>query len=157
MNEAEYIACEANFSKHLKELRCAREVRKEATRSTRPARQSLSPSERARIKAKTAGLCHICGGPINGSAWNADHVRAHSAGGTHRADNYLPAHPLCNKYRWDYSAEEFQLILKLGVWMRTKIELRKAFVGEAAAAFLAHERTRLDRQRKKGLARRRHS
>jgi len=148
MNEAEYTASEANFSDHLRQLRRDREVRKEATLSTRPARQSLSPSERDHILAKTAGHCHICGELISGSAWNADHVVAHSAGGTHNADNYLPAHPLCNNYRWDYSAEEFQLILKLGVWMRTKIELRKASVREAAAAFLAHERARQARRKK---------
>lgn len=32
------------------------------------------------------------------------------------ADNFLPAHSTCNNYRWDYLAEEFELILKLGVW-----------------------------------------
>jgi len=150
MNEAEYTASEASFSTHLRQLRRTRKVRKEAARSTRPARQSLSPSERTHILAKTAGRCHICGGLISESAWNADHVLAHSAGGTHNVDNYLPAHALCNNYRWDYSAEEFQLILKLGVWTRTQIEHRKAFGRETAAAFLAHERTRRARQRKKG-------
>jgi hypothetical protein len=43
-------------------------------------------------------------------------------GGAHSVDNFLPAHALCNNYRWDYSAEEFQYILKLGVWIRTQIE-----------------------------------
>jgi hypothetical protein len=150
MNEAEYTASEANFSTHLGKLRCDREKHKEATRSNRPARQSLSPSERDHILAKTAKHCHICGELISGSAWNADHVVAHSAGGTHNVDNYLPAHPLCNNYRWDYSAVEFQLILKLGVWTRTQIERRTAFGREAAAAFLSHERTRLARRKKKG-------
>jgi 5-methylcytosine-specific restriction endonuclease McrA len=150
MNEAEYTASQASFSTHLRRLRRAREVCKAATRSTRPARQSLSHSERARILAKTDGRCHICGGPISESAWNADHVLAHSAGGTHNADNYLPAHALCSNYRWDYSAEEFQLILKLGVWTRTQIENRKIFMREAVAAFLAYERSRRARRRKKG-------
>ena len=27
--------------------------------------------------------------------------------------NYLAAHAICNNYRWNYGAEEFQLILKL--------------------------------------------
>ena len=36
----------------------------------------------------------------------ADHVLAHSAGGGNRLeDNYLPAHALCNNYRWDYLSE----------------------------------------------------
>src|SRR3712207_8439206 len=47
---------------------------------------------------------------------------AHSSGGAHSADNYLPAHTLCNNYRWDYSPEEFQLVLKIGVWARTRSE-----------------------------------
>ena len=146
MNEAEYTASETSFSSHLRQLRLDRRERKEATRSTRPARQILSASERAHILAKTAGRCHICGGVISESSWHADHVLAHSASGAHSADNYLPAHALCNNYRWDYSAEEFQLILKLGVWTRTQIERRTAFGRDAAAAFLAHERTRRARR-----------
>jgi 5-methylcytosine-specific restriction endonuclease McrA len=150
MTEAEYSASEASFSTHLRRLRHDREERKEASRSNRPARQLLRPSERAHILAKTAGRCHICGGIISDSAWHADHVLAHSAGGTHDANNYLPAHALCNKYRWDYSAEEFQLILKLGVWTRTQIERRTALGRQAAAAFLAHEHTRQARRKEKG-------
>ena len=146
MNEAEYTASEASFSTHLRELRLDRRERKAATRSARPARRILSASERAHILAKTAGRCHICGGLITEFSWHADHVLAHSAGGAHSADNYLPAHALCNNYRWDYSAEEFQLILKLGVWTRTQIERRTVFGRDAAAAFLAHERTRQARR-----------
>lgn len=47
---------------------------------------------------------------------------AHSGVVAHRLDNYLPAHTLCNNYRWNYGCEEFQLILKLGVWPRAQIE-----------------------------------
>jgi 5-methylcytosine-specific restriction endonuclease McrA len=146
MNEPEYTASEVSFATHLRQLRLDRRQRKEANHSSRLLRQSLSASERAHILAKTAGRCHICGGLISESAWQADHVLAHSAGGAHSADNYLPAHALCNHYRWDYSAEEFQHILKLGVWMRTQIERRTACGRAAAAAFLAHERTRQARR-----------
>ena len=146
MNETEYTASESNFSGHLRQLRLNRRQHKEATRSSRLVRQPLSASERAHILAKTAGRCHICGGLINESAWHADHVLAHSAGGAHSTDNYLPAHALCNNYRWDYSAEEFQHILKLGVWARTQIERRTTLGREAAAAFLSHERTRQARR-----------
>jgi len=83
---------------------------------------------------------------ISGSTWHADHVLAHSTGAAHRADNYLPAHALCNNYRWDYSAEEFQHILKLGVWTRTQIERRTRFGRDATAAFLAYDRTRQARR-----------
>jgi len=58
---------------------------------------------------KTSGRCHICGGSIDGK-WQADHVFSHSVGGAHTANNYLPAHALCNNYRWDHSADEFQAI-----------------------------------------------
>jgi hypothetical protein len=33
----------------------------------------------------------------------------------------LPAHSTCNNYRWDYLPEEFQYILKLGVWASTQM------------------------------------
>lgn len=100
-------------------LRRLREARKAANRRPRPRR--LTAAERSLILAKTGGKCHVCGGNIVGS-WNADHVLAHSAGGVDSADNFLPAHSTCNNYRWDYLAEEFELILKLGVWARTQVE-----------------------------------
>src|SRR5580704_9266845 len=100
-----------------------RSKRREGKRnSVRQRRTSLTVAERRHVLAKTAGLCHICGGIIEGKAWQADHVMAHSAGGLHGVDNYLPAHSLCNNYRWDYLPEEFRTILKLGVWARTQIE-----------------------------------
>jgi 5-methylcytosine-specific restriction endonuclease McrA len=104
-----------------------------------------SAAERSAILTKTGGRCHICGGTIQG-VWQADHVFPHSGGGGHAADNYLPAHALCNNYRWDYTSEEFQHILKLGVWLRTQIERRTAFGRAAAAAFLAYEHIRQGRR-----------
>jgi hypothetical protein len=41
--------------------------------------------------------------------WQADHVLAHGRGGEASCENYLPAHKLCNTYRWDYLPEEFQM------------------------------------------------
>jgi hypothetical protein len=61
------------------------------------------------------------GGPV-GEIWQADHVLSHSGGGASTEENYLPAHILCNNYRWHYTAEELQQILKLGVWTRTQIQ-----------------------------------
>ena len=43
-------------------------------------------------------------------------------------DNYLPAHATCNNYRWDYTAAEFQEILKL------VFGLARAWKGEPASA-----------------------
>jgi hypothetical protein len=82
------------------------------------------------------------------ATWNADHVLAHSSGGPHSLDNYLPAHMLCNQYRWDYSPDEFQQILKIGVWTRTQIE-RKTTVGKLVArCYLSHEAARAKRRKK---------
>ena len=129
----------------LQELRLSRRHRKAALRATVEPRQSLSAVERNEVFAKTAGRCHICGGAIDGE-WQADHVFSHSAGGAHAADNYLPAHALCNNYRWDYSAEEFQAILKLGVWVRTQIEHKSVLGLKVADRFLAYERSRVRRR-----------
>jgi 5-methylcytosine-specific restriction endonuclease McrA len=134
------------FADFLHDLRLVRRRRKEELRATVSPRQLLSPAEREEVYRKTSGRCHICGGAIDGK-WQADHVFSHSAGGAHAADNYLPAHALCNNYRWDYSAEEFQIILKLGVWLRTEIEHKSALGLSVAARFLAHEKSRVARTR----------
>ncbi len=146
MNETEYYASEANFATHLHQLRLVRRTLKASNRATRPTRKGLSASTRAQILAKTAGRCHICGGLISDAAWHADHVLAHSTGGEHLADNYLPSHGLSNNYRWDYTSEEFQHILKLGVWLRTQIENRTVIGRAAGVAFLTYERIRQSRR-----------
>jgi hypothetical protein len=134
------------FSDLLGALHATRNKRQQAFGATKRIRQMLSAAERREILAKTAGRCHICGGAIEG-AWQADHVLAHSGGGGHIADNYLPAHALCNNYRWDYSSEEFQHILKLGVWIRTQIERRSAIGRAVAAAYLGYDTARAKRRR----------
>jgi hypothetical protein len=108
--------------------------------------------QRASIMKKTGGRCHICGGRINGS-WQADHILAYSAGGEHIEENYLPAHTLCNQYRWSYLPEEFQQILKLGVWLRTQMERRTAIGQLAGAAFVAYEKRRVVRRKQPARAR----
>ena len=121
-----------------------REKGKAANRG--PRQQRLTAAERADVLRMTGGKCHICGGDIRES-WNADHVLAHSAGGKHAADNYLPAHGTCNNYRWDYLAEEFELILKLGVWARTQVETGTA-VGQAIdEQFSRYEARRIVRRK----------
>ncbi|HEY5865626.1 MAG TPA: HNH endonuclease [Candidatus Tectomicrobia bacterium] len=112
----------------------------------RPRSQRLTDTERADVLSKTGGKCHICGGDIRGS-WNADHVLAHSAGGRHSADNYLPAHGTCNHYRWDYLAEEFELILKLGVWARTQVERGTAVGRDIETMFSSYEAKRVGRRK----------
>ena len=82
------------------------------------------------------------------SAWQADHVLAHSGGGDHSVENYLAAHSLCNNYRWDYDAEEFQWVLKIGVWARREME-RESQLGDAMLAkFQRYEQSRISRRRR---------
>ena len=139
----------ATLRERLRQLHEARWARQEAARDrTRP--RGPTSAERCAILLKADGRCHMCGGSIeSGERWEADHVLAHSAGGRPSVDNYPPAHRLCNNYRWDYAPEEFQLILKLGVWIRTQIERGSAVGLEAAQAFENHEKARIARRRKR--------
>jgi len=49
---------------------------------------------------------------------------------------------VCNNYRWHYDAEEFQWILKLGVWLRTQIERGTTIGQEVGQKFCEHEQRR---------------
>lgn len=132
----------------LRVLHEAREDAKSETKTRSRPRRALHTSDRQRVLEKTGRRCHICGGRIEGR-WHADHVLAYSGGGEHSVDNYLPAHELCNNYRWDYSAQEFQYILKLGVWTRTQIEKQTRVGREVAEGFLRHEQSRERRRKRK--------
>jgi 5-methylcytosine-specific restriction endonuclease McrA len=114
--------------------------------SRKDSRRSLSKSQRDTILRKTASRCHICGGEITGD-WEADHVLAYSGGGIHSIDNYLPAHSVCNNYRWDYLSDEFQEILRLGVWLRTQIETATTMGNTAARLFIQNEKRRIKRRK----------
>jgi hypothetical protein len=106
----------------------------------REARQSLTVSERNIILEKTNHRCHICGGRIRRSGkWCADHILAYSHGGPHAIDNYLPAHVTCNSYRRNFGPEEFQWILKLGVWMRGQIAREDRVAMQVADRFVKHQ------------------
>lgn len=82
----------------------------------------LTKEQRQCIFDKTDGLCHVCGIELEIDNFQADHVKPFSTGGIDIVDNYLPACSQCNNYRWDYSPEEMQWILKLGVWLKTEIQ-----------------------------------
>ncbi len=134
----------SEFSGHLGRLHDERSGNK-----IKSGRRSLSWKEKELVFAKTCGRCHICGGAIaQDDAWDADHVFAHVQGGVHSVDNYLPAHSTCNKYRWFYGPEEFQWILKLGVWLRTRIEEKNRLAIELADAFVKYEHKRNARRKK---------
>jgi len=137
------------FTKHIQRLRKKRLKSIVKTRFKRRLRKSPSHSSRQSILAKTGSRCHICGGLIaSDDKWQADHVFAYAHGGKDSIDNYLPAHKICNNYRWNYDAEEFQWILKLGVWFRTQIEMENNKALELAENFMKHEFQR-DTRRKK--------
>jgi hypothetical protein len=134
------------YSEFLADLHHQREKRKSSEREKGVKRQKLSASERKEILTKTDSRCHICGGKIE-DVWDADHVLSHSKGGEHSVDNYLPAHKVCNNYRWDYLSEEFQEILKLGVWVRTQVE-RETNVGKLVADQFVKYETQKQKRRK---------
>jgi hypothetical protein len=148
MDEPIVPATPEQLAARLLELRYARRRRNREPRApTR--RQSLNPRQRAEVLAKTAGRCHICGGAVE-VRWEADHVLSHSDGGAHAVDNYLAAHRLCNNYRWDYSSEEFQWVLKIGVWVRHQMEVDNTqFGSEMLRRFFGYETHRESRRRKK--------
>lgn len=135
------------FAVALRQLHAQRRTNVISGRKERARRSRLSGTERDEILRKTGGRCHICGGAIGSEGWHADHVLAYSTGGKHSVDNYLAAHTLCNNYRWHYDAEEFQWILKLGVWLRTQIEKGTKTGRDAAEGFCGHDRHRATRRR----------
>ena len=96
--------------------------------------------------AKTAGRCHLCGGEV-AEHWTADHVLAHAGGGHHAVDNYLPAHGRCNGYKWAYSPEEFQWVLKIGVWARRQMEFDSDLGNAMVSRFFRYDVQRQGRRR----------
>ena len=137
-----------NASRFAARLKRLRELRRQGQTAGVTRRQALTKVQRDLILNKTGGRCHICGGKIKkDDNWQADHVLAHSHGGKHSVENYLAAHFICNNYRWHYGAEEFQWILKLGVWMRTLIEKRDSLAMALAERFVKYEQYRITRQK----------
>ena len=118
----------------LKELHKIRKDNKIASNR----RQVLTSNERVQILEKTDNRCHVCGTLITGK-FHADHVKCHSSGGDHNIANYLPSCESCNRYRWHYSSEEIQFILKIGVWVRSQIEKETKLGQTMAEAFVGHE------------------
>ena len=137
------------YAELLTALRTERRRLKARRKKLGASRMVLSKADRQVVLRKTDARCHICGGDID-DRWQADHVLAHSAGGGHAIDNFLPAHATCNNYRWDYSAAEFQEILKLGVWARTQVERGTSVGREIASKFAAYEVKRRARRKAQG-------
>ncbi len=62
-------------------------------------RRSLSTRERVRLFTLHGGICHLCGGRIDGAreAWEIEHVLALALGGDDSDENRHPAHVKCHK------------------------------------------------------------
>ena len=106
----------------------------------------LSQTQRLNIHSKTHGRCHFCGIKVRIENFEADHIVSHIRGGEHSVDNYLPSCFTCNNYRWHYLPRELQIILKLGVWMRTEIEHQSLIGRDVAARFSKREKSRVKRK-----------
>jgi 5-methylcytosine-specific restriction endonuclease McrA len=149
----EVFADFAAFAVALRELHIERREQVVSYRTKRLPRGHLTNRHRRAILEKTSSRCHICGGIITDRDWQADHVLAHGTGGEHSLDNYLAAHSTCNNYRWHYTAEEFQWILKLGVWARTEIERQTRIGRHIGEKFCEKEVRRAQRRMPKKLVR----
>ncbi len=130
---------EINSGDKIKELLIELKRNRKGEKIIKRKRIQLTKKERLLILSKTDSRCHICGTKLATNKFQADHISAHSTGGEHNINNFLPACSVCNNYRWHYSAEEIQIILKLGVWARTKIITEKVLGREIAIRFVKHE------------------
>ena len=133
----------SNFLSRQREKR--RSITRE-NRKTRLSRNRLTSKQREKILRKTNSRCHICGGKISRD-WQADHVLSYSKGGEHIEKNYLAAHVTCNNYRWHYTPEEFQEIMKLGIWVKTQIINKTQLGNEVSEKFVRYELSRIKRRK----------
>ena len=62
-------------------------------------RPSLSTAQRVRLFDLHGGICHLCGGKIDGTreAWEIEHILARGLGGEDTDENMKPAHVNCHK------------------------------------------------------------
>jgi 5-methylcytosine-specific restriction endonuclease McrA len=143
MNELPYIDTPNIFQQELAKLAALRKSGKTKTKR----QYRLTKQERQIIHSKTGGKCHVCGREVLIDKFEADHVKSHSSGGTSITDNFLPACRTCNNYRWHYLPQEFQWILKLGVWARTEIEKESVLGKSIANTFIMREIIREGRRK----------
>jgi HNH endonuclease len=83
---------------------------------------------------KTGGHCHFCGDRLvlknrGRSAnprgrWEVDHVNQRGKGGSHSADNCLPACTKCNRLRSAHTGPNIQELLVMGRYRRQSDETR---------------------------------
>lgn len=144
MNELPYIDDPIKFQEELTRIASLRKSSKTKMKRL----YALTKQQRQIIHDKTDGRCHVCGREVSVAEFEADHVKTHSSGGTNVTNNFLPACRTCNNYRWHYLPDEFQWILKLGIWARTEIAKDTRLGNLMAAAFMKRETGREKRRRK---------
>ncbi len=142
-----YIDSVENLKKEFNKLYQERLVNKQLNKSIGVLRNTLSKDDRLRIYEKTEGNCHVCGCILEKDGFEADHVVPKTLGGNDSVDNFLPACSTCNSYRWNYSPEEIQWILKLGVWLKTKMLIDHNNFSDVIEEFIADEIIRENRRK----------
>lgn len=147
-NSIPYIDNENTLIEEFNNLYQKRLIKKEYNKEFNETKRIvLSNAQRQRVFDKTDGLCHVCGIKLERDNFQADHVKPFSSGGIDIVDNFLPACSQCNNYRWDYSPEEMQWILKLGVWLKTEIQ-KKSLEGLNALPKFVKDEIKREKRRK---------
>ena len=90
-----------------------------------PKRPHISKATRALILERDGGRCYLCGEPIVGEDFDADHELARELGGSDDPSNLRPAHRLCHRKK---TKSDVKLIAKSNRVRRKHgpVELRKA-------------------------------
>ena len=62
-------------------------------------RRRISAKERMQIFTRCGGVCHICGGKIDGGRepWDVEHIIPLAMGGEDEGENLAPAHQKCHR------------------------------------------------------------
>jgi len=154
----ELPTCGADLTARLGKLHRNRSDEKEKRKEfQKQRRRSLNHDKREEALKKTNGHCHLCGGDLCETTegelpkerkFSVDHIIPRATGGPDSAENYLPAHRLCNGCRWFYSPEEFQWILRMGVWARKQMEDATPIGKAMRDQFLENERTVIERRKR---------
>jgi 5-methylcytosine-specific restriction endonuclease McrA len=152
------------LAKRLQELHQERrDLKRKRKQEKQKDRRPLNAEERKVVLEKTNGHCHLCGGTMSENAEGElveerkpvgdpikpvfDHIVPYATGGTNDLNNFLAAHGLCNGARWFYSPEEFQWILRMGVWARSQME-RETDIGSKMLPWFWANEDAVERRRK---------
>ena len=143
-------------------MRRTEQARRKLEENEQDRRRRLTPDERKQVFSKTDGHCHLCGGNMNQISGGelteerevlphfvVDHIVPVASGGQDSINNLLAAHGLCNGCRWFYSPEEFQWILRMGVWARKQMEDATEIGHKMRGPFLVNEEEVRERRKKR--------